>query len=64
MAEESKKSEFVVETTTEHLKILDALELGDSDGVYEAMGMHIKNFLLRSKRGGIIEQFLSNRHAE
>ncbi len=60
MATEAEKSDFIVTITKEHLAIVSAWERNDAEEVYEKVALHLRNFIQRSNKEGILEQFLQN----
>ena len=54
MAPEAQKSEYIVTITLEHLEIVSAWERNDAEAVYEKSAQHLRNFIQRSNKEGIL----------
>lgn len=64
VAEGDQKSGFITTSTKEHLQILDALQEGDPDQVYDCVRRHLDNFIHRSEKGERIPLELNLEEAE
>ncbi len=61
LADENKKADFVIATTNEHLQILDWIETGTPDQIYQCVKQHLGNYIFDPQENeGILNSFLKN----